>query len=168
MRLLIIFLILTSCESYFYDDYKIIDIRNSNRDTIVNLNIKEYFVKSGDNLYSISRKFKISIQDLIRTNNIVEPYKIFPRQIILIPKNKIYKIKKGDTLYSISRRYETNIFELSKINNISDVNNLKIGQNIRIPKKTYKNKINQKQKPLNKIKKENKKKNQRWIQKKKK
>ena len=155
MRSLIIFLILTSCESYFYDDYKIIDIRSSNRDEIVDLNIKEYFVKSGDNLYSISKKFKISIQDLIRTNNIVEPYKIFPRQIILIPKNKIYKIKKGDTLYSISRRYETNIFELSKINNISDVNNLKIGQKIRIPKKTYKNKINQKQKSLNKIKKEN-------------
>jgi len=154
MKLLfIIFFFITSCESYFYERYKIIDIEDSKRGKIVDLSTKKYSVKSGDNLYSISRKFKISIQDLIRTNKIVEPYKILPRQIILIPENKIYKIKKGDTLYSISRKYETNVFELSEINNISDANNLIIGQNLKIPQKTYKKKKSKKPKSSDKLKK---------------
>ena len=69
---------------------------------------------------------------MIRKNNIVEPYKIFPNQKIFIPKNYFHKVKKGDTLYSISRKYETNIFELSKINNIKDINNLVEGQKLKI------------------------------------
>ena len=131
-NLIFLIFILVGCETYIYNDYKIIDLKNKKKRKVINFSGTNYLVKKGDNLYSISRKFKISIQELIRKNNIVEPYKIFPNQKIFIPKNYIHKVKKGDTLYSISRKYETNIFELSKINNIKDINNLVEGQKLKI------------------------------------
>ena len=45
---------LVSCESLIYTDYKIINNKNSN--------FNVYKVKSGDNLYSISRKLNLSIR----------------------------------------------------------------------------------------------------------
>ena len=128
-------LLLFSCENIFYDDYKIIDI-NKNKKYIKKTNKKNYVVKSGDNLYSISRKFKIQIQELINSNQINEPYKIFPGQKIFIPLTSVHFIKKGETLYSISRYYGTNVFTLSKLNNIYNVNNIFVGQKLIIPKVT--------------------------------
>tara|TARA_B100000963_G_scaffold354286_1_gene370506 strand:- start:343 stop:1239 length:897 start_codon:yes stop_codon:yes gene_type:complete len=135
MILIILFLfILVSCESLIYKDYTIIDIGKSKSAKSNQNNTNQYYkVTSGDNLYSISRKFKIPIQDLIKVNNISQPYKIFPNQKIYIPINQIHKIEKGDTLYSISRKYQTNVFHLSELNNISNVNNIKVGQDLVIP-----------------------------------
>lgn len=157
---------LSSCESFFYDDYKIIDLKRQNfQKSNKYLEKKSYLVKKGDNLYSISKKFKISIHDLIKANNILEPFKIYPNQNIIIPINQKYRIRKGDTLYSISRRFETNVFELSKLNNISNINNIKVDTELEIPAfknlKSYKNKkivinknekINSKTNQNNKIK----------------
>lgn len=158
--LIITLFLLHGCESIFYDEYKIIDI-NKKLSSPDESGVKIYTVKSGDNLFSISRKFKIQIQELINFNRIDEPYKIFPDQKISIPLRRIHLIKKGETLYSISRYYGTNVFTLSKLNNISDLNNIYIGQKLIIPKvNSYKlaktkNK-KKKQKKINKYKNENK------------
>ena len=159
--LLIIFVFfLYGCESIFYDDYKIIDI-NKKLSSTKEPGIKKYTVISGDNLFSISRKFKIQIQELINFNRIDEPYKIFPGQKIFIPLKRVHLIKKGETLYSISRYYGTNVFTLSKLNNISNLNSIYIGQKLIIPRvnsykisktKNKKNKI----KKISKFKNENK------------
>ena len=78
-----------SCESYLYDDYKIIDYKGK-VDSDYNQKDNQYKVKKGDNLFSISRQFNISIQELIKVNKIQEPYKIFPNQSIFIPiRNKL-------------------------------------------------------------------------------
>ena len=139
-----LFLLIISCESYLYNDYKIIDYkRKINRDYTLKKNI--YEVRKGDNLFSISRRFNIPIQELIKVNKIQEPYKIFPKQSIIIPLNKMHKVVKGETLYSISRYYETTVFALAKYNNIKNVNNIKVGKDLIIPKRSKK---------INKIKKE--------------
>ena len=125
------------CETFLYDDYKIIDYKRK----VVSDHIykdNQYKVKKGDNLFSISRRFNISIQELIKENKIQEPYKIFPNQSILIPKNKMHVVVKGETLYSISRYYETTVFTLAKYNNIKNVNNIKVGKELIIPKRSKK------------------------------
>ena len=125
------------CESFLYDDYKIIDYkRKVGSDHIHKDNL--YKVKKGDNLFSISRRFNISIQELIKVNKIQEPYKIFPNQSIFIPQNKMHIVVKGETLYSISRYYETTVFTLAKYNNIKNVNNIKVGKELIIPKRSEK------------------------------
>ncbi len=143
--LIILILFISSCESYIYDSYKIVDLKK-NKYFHKSKYPQRYLVKKGDNLYSISRKFKIPIQELISVNNVNEPYKIFPGEQITLPSNKIHIISKGDTLYSISRKYETDVFTLSKLNNIANVNNLFIGQKLKIPKKKLKIKDKSKKK----------------------
>ena len=125
------FFFVMSCESYLYEDYKIIDYKRKSYYTHKN---NLYKVKKGDNLFSISRRFNISIQELIKVNKIQEPYKIFPNQSIFIPQNKMHIVVKGETLYSISRYYETTVFTLATYNNIKNVNNIKVGKELIIPK----------------------------------
>ena len=108
--ILLILFLLFSCESMIYNEYKIIKKKN--------LNFATYKVKSGDNLYSISRKLNLSISSLITINKIAPPYKIFPKQNLILPKQSFHRVKKGETLYSISRRYQTDIYSNSKLNNI--------------------------------------------------
>ena len=79
--ILLILFLLFSCESLIYSDYKIINNKKSNLNT--------YKVRSGDNLYSISRKLNLSISSLIKLNKIAPPYKIFPKQN-LIYQNKVF------------------------------------------------------------------------------
>ena len=138
------FLLVMSCESYLYNDYKIIDYKKKiNRDYTLKKNF--YEVRKGDNLFSISRKYNIPIQELIKVNKIQEPYKIFPKQNIFIPLNQMHMVVKGETLYSISRYYETTVFTLAKYNNIKNVNNIKVGEKLIIPKRSKKiNKIKKK------------------------
>ena len=137
------FFFVMSCESYLYDDYKIIDYKKIiNRDNTLKNNI--YTVRKGDNLFSISRKFNSSIQELIKVNKIQEPYKIFPNQSIFIPLNEKHIVVKGETLYSISRYYETTVFTLAKYNNIKNVNNIKVGKELIIPKGIKKKKLKRK------------------------
>ncbi|WP_400164051.1 LysM peptidoglycan-binding domain-containing protein [Brevibacillus sp. TJ4] len=44
-----------------------------------------YTVRSGDTLSSIAARFGISVQDLIRANNIPYPYYIYVGQILYVP-----------------------------------------------------------------------------------
>jgi len=150
--LFILFLsFLFGCESYIYEKYKIITNKSSNSYK----KEERYIVKKGDNLYSISRRFKISIREIIDLNNIALPYKIFPNQKIIIPKKKSYIVKKGDTLFSISRKNQTDIFTISKINNIKNINQISLGQkliipNIKFKKTSFKKVKNLKKKKLKK------------------
>ena len=150
-KILIIFLLFTlfNCESFFFEEYKIIETK------ILKNNDKFYKVKKGDNLYSISKKFNIQIQKIIKYNKIKSPFKIYPKQKIILPKNKIYIVKKGDTLYSISRKFKTDVFYLSNFNKLDNINQIKVNQKILIPdnslklkeaKKHYTKKIEQKKK----------------------
>ena len=135
--------------SLFYGSYKIIDLHE--RSNSVNLKENRYRVKKGDNLYLISKKKSVSVNDLIIANNIKSPFKIYPNQIIVLPIKKFHIVRKNETLYSISRRYGVDRFQLSKINNLRSENKIMVGQNLIIPslkttkkikKKIQKNKNN--------------------------
>ena len=141
---------LFGCESIFFEEYKIINPKIYKKD------FQYYKVIKGDNLYSISKKFNIPIQKIIKSNKITSPFKIFPNQKIFLPRNKVYTVKKGDTLYSISRKFKTDLFSLSVLNKLNNVNQIKVNQKILIPDYILKpKKIKQKEKPLQKT--ENKK-----------
>ena len=122
--ILLILFLLSSCESLIYSDYKIINSKK--------LNFNTYEVRGGDNLYSISRKLNLSISSLIKLNKIAPPYKIFPKQNLILPKRSFYKVKKGETLYSISRRYKTDVYSISKLNNLKNINSIYEGQVLKI------------------------------------
>jgi len=130
MRLIFAFIIilLSSCESLFFQEYKIKGYKFKKKED--NL---YYTVNKGDNLYLISKKYNVTISKLINFNNIDSPYKIFPNQKIFIPKKRTYVVKSGDTLYSISRKYRTDVFTVSKFNNLKNANQIYTNQKLIIP-----------------------------------
>jgi len=126
--LILFCLILNSCEKLIYGEYNIINLQ---RNKEIHKNI--YIVKDGENLYSISKKKKISLKKLIEINKISYPYKILKNQKLLIPFIDKHTIKRGETLYSISRKYNVDQYSLSKINNIGKKNIIYVGQKLIIP-----------------------------------
>lgn len=100
-------------------------------------NIKEdiYIVKKGDTLYSISRIFNVTPEDLINLNNLLTT-NISIGQQLKVPSNKEYieyTVQKGDTLYSIANRYRTTPNIIRELNNLnSDL--LQINQILLLPK----------------------------------
>jgi len=88
-------------------------------------------LKSGDTLYKISRKYKISVNELISYNNIKKPENLKIGTIINIPS--VYTVKKGDTLYGISVKYHLSVKELCTINKININHTLTIGERLKVP-----------------------------------
>ena len=89
-------------------------------------------VKAGDSYYSLARRYKLSVRDLIDANQAKPPYQLVSGQQITIPRNTLYQVKKGDTLYSISRRYGTDLNVLARQNNLKKPYHLKVGQQLSI------------------------------------
>ena len=106
--LIIICITANSCEKLIYGEYKILDHFQSDN----KINQNTYKVLDGDNLYSISKKKKVSLKKLIEINKITYPYKIFKNQIIFIPQKESHIVSKGETLYSISRKYNVDQYSL--------------------------------------------------------
>ena len=96
-----------------------------------------YTVKSGDSLWSISRKFGITVDELKNANNLSSNLLSIGQNLIIPGKeaqatNGEYVVKKGDSLYSIARKYNTSVDNLKSINNIT-TDSLAIGQIIKLP-----------------------------------
>lgn len=101
-----------------------------------------YIVQSGDSLYSIAKKYNMTVDELVTYNNLSTTSLKIGQQI-LIPSSKtetpvestdylIYKVQSGDNLYSIARKYNTTVNDLMGINNLS-TSLLSLGQEIKIP-----------------------------------
>lgn len=95
-----------------------------------------YTVKSGDSLWSISKKYGISVDELKSANNLSSNL-LSVGQNLLIPTyeedaSNTYVVVSGDTLYKIANMYNTSVNELKSLNNLSTYN-LSIGQILKIP-----------------------------------
>ena len=98
----------------------------------------EYIVQKGDSLWSISKKYGISVDELKNYNNL-KTNTLSINQILKIPSpgssslnTKTYTVAKGDSLWSISQKFNTTVNELKNLNNLSS-NLLSIGMILKIP-----------------------------------
>ena len=97
-----------------------------------------YIVQKGDTLYSISRRFNISVDELKRINNLTSNTLSIGQVLYLNDNNipqeyDIYTVQKGDSLWKISQIFNIPVNELININNLG-TNVLQIGQQIIVPK----------------------------------
>lgn len=93
-------------------------------------NSNYYIVKQGDTLTKISKLFNVSVDDIVKTNNIKNKNLIYINQKLIIPNIKSYVVKKGDTLTKIANKYGLSTEELYEKNKdtISNINLIYIGQ----------------------------------------
>ena len=133
MIIIILFFLLSflySCEQTIYGTYKIIE---GNSFEVRKKNTNIYTVKSGDNLFLIAKKNFVSVKDLINLNNIESPFKIYPKQKLILPELNTHKVLKGETIYSISRKYDVDRYQLSKVNKLTSENKIFVGNRLFIP-----------------------------------
>lgn len=103
--------------------------------------IIQYIVQRGDTLQKIADRFATTVPELVKINNIEDPDKIYPGQVIkLVPNEPIswpytprfYRVRRGDTLTLISRKFGTSIEKLVELNKIQDPNYIQAGEILRI------------------------------------
>ncbi len=108
-----------------------------------------YTVRKGDTLYSLSKRFGVSIDELIRRNPSLKDglktgmtLNLSDNLSTEIPQKEVvvgydnHKVVKGDTVYNLTRRYNISSDELYKANP-ELANGLKLGMTLRIPKKGF-------------------------------
>lgn len=97
---------------------------------------KEYIVKRGDTLWSISRKTGVSVDELKRLNNLTTDTLTIGQVLKLEEvgqiEGPIYIVQRNDTLWSIARKYGVSVQEIITANNLK-TNVLTIGQQLIIP-----------------------------------
>lgn len=100
-----------------------------------------YVVKSGDTLWSIARKYNLSVNELKTLNNLSSnALSVGQRLIVGKESSNDYVVSAGDTLWAIARKFNVSVDDIKALNNLSS-NNLSIGMTLKIP--LYSNKQNE-------------------------
>ncbi len=112
---------------------------------------KVHVVQSGETLYSISKKYEITIEDLRGWNNLNDSnglsigQQLYISEVNQIQKDQatpsetaeigfiLHQVKVGETLYQIARDYHATIKQLMEWNEKSDFN-LRIGEELKVRK----------------------------------
>ena len=100
-----------------------------------------YTVEKGDSLYSIARRFGVTVNDLKNANSLTSNL-LSVGQVLIIPTDEsntpinpsytTYTVKMGDSLWSIANRFGTTVDTIKSLNNLTS-NLLSIGQVLQIP-----------------------------------
>lgn len=98
-----------------------------------------HVVQSGEGLWSISKKYDVTINDIKEWNdlegdaiNVGQKLRVVPPEEVKKEKeknreSKFHKVEAGETLYSIARTYDMSVEELKNLNSLES-NELNIGQ----------------------------------------
>lgn len=120
-----------------------------------------YVVQRGDTLYSIARRYELTVGELRTANNFSESDVLKAGQRLVIPQADIssavaltatpqpqqaassapqssgaqggqYTVQKGDTLYAIALKYDMKLSQLLSINNMASGAVIKVGQKLQV------------------------------------
>ena len=94
-----------------------------------------HVVKKGDSIYTIARRYGVSMQKIIADNRLENPGRLVVGQTIVIMTDRIpHVVSSGESLYTIARNYGTTVAALLSANpQITDPAFIYAGQVVTIP-----------------------------------
>jgi LysM repeat protein len=120
--------------------------------------VSTYTVERGDSLWSISKKYSLTVAELAKANNITTGTALKPGRKLIIPgkpgaavpeaatadkpavaaparNGEVVKhtVQTGESLGVIARKYQVTVGELAAANNITDPSKVRAGQQLVIP-----------------------------------
>jgi LysM repeat protein len=111
-----------------------------------------HVVSRGETIYSISRFYRVTPEDLMRVNGISDPSRLQTGRRLTIPSNAFpdvnitpsaspqtvpladYRVVRGDTLFSIARTNGISLSNLLEMNNFSSNHVIRVGDVIKVPR----------------------------------
>lgn len=116
-----------------------------------------YRVANGDTLWTIARRFGVSVDAMAAANGLASPHTLRIGQVLVLPSVAqtaaaaapvrtrrtatptaqpalvTYRVHSGDTLYAIARRYGTSVGAIVATNRLPSAHRLQIGQRLTVP-----------------------------------
>ncbi|MGQ9621958.1 MAG: LysM peptidoglycan-binding domain-containing protein [Candidatus Caldatribacteriaceae bacterium] len=99
-----------------------------------------HIVREGENLWTISRQYKIPLRKLFELNDLSENSILQPGMKILIEGEKapqggnlLYEVKRGDNPWNIAQKFKVPLSVLLEANDLSENSVLRVGQKLTIP-----------------------------------
>lgn len=101
-----------------------------------------YVVQAGDTLYSIARRYGVSVAAITAANGIVNPNHIYVGQQLIIPTGggqpppsggTTHVVQPGENLTRIALRYGVSVWAIAQANHLANINNIYVGQVLVIP-----------------------------------
>jgi len=117
---------------------------------------KIHVVAKGETIFSISHKYGVSQEELMKYNGISDPGKLRADQRLRIPQAapgvsapastrtqagagssgyETYRVVKNDTLFGLAKKYGISVPELQALNGFSAAHVIKVGETIKVPAK---------------------------------
>lgn len=129
------------------EEAKTADKNNIQENNIIQEDYKSsfYTVKAGDTLWSIAKKYGVSMEGILAVNYLSDKDVLKVGQNLEIPamggsnqgSNKVqtvnYTVVKGDSLWNISEKFDIKMHEIININQLENVTQLSVGQKLKIP-----------------------------------
>ncbi len=101
-----------------------------------------YTVQPGDTLYSIARRYGVTVQAIVAANGIVNPNHIYVGHRLIIPtgggqpappRGCTHIVQPGENLTRIALRYGVSTWAIAQANNLANINYIYVGQVLAIP-----------------------------------
>ena len=93
-------------------------------------------VGKGDTVYGLSRRYRVSVRDIIVENRLRPPYRLTIGQRIVLPHGTVHIVRAGETLYRIARSHDVSVYALARANAIGPPYTIFVDQKLRIPGST--------------------------------
>lgn len=92
-----------------------------------------YEVQKKDTVFSIARRYGISIRDVIDANRLKPPYLLRVGQRLRLPASQTHTVVAGDTIFEISLHYKVAMNELVRVNGLPPPYTILVGQKLTLP-----------------------------------
>jgi murein DD-endopeptidase MepM/ murein hydrolase activator NlpD len=124
IQTIIILLILSGC---------ITQKTNSNYSRQSKSAVQIITVRNGDTLYSLSRRYDVTLRNLINQNHLIPPFQIFVGQKLRFKLPQIHRVQAGETIFSLSNKYDLDMRTLVSFNSLKAPFQIRPGDTIKIP-----------------------------------
>lgn len=102
---------------------------------------RTHTVQPGETLFSIARRYGLTVEQVAAANGITNPALIYAGQVLVIPGGSAppssgmgaYVVQPGDTLFSIARRHNTTVEVMIRLNGLTNPDVLAAGQVLVVP-----------------------------------